>query len=184
MLVEDMRAGRKTRKQMLEEVRKNIAKRTLTRIDGTGQAQDRRPRRRRREADDPAPDEGRADPLDDFKARRAHRRAAGRTCWSPRRSARPTACIRVNPDEAYEILKRTLDGVRTNTDLEPDTINGLAARLTQSMESAAAAGQRDQARPGRGAGRPGRRRRPAGRPPGPKSPPRTASASGCASTTT
>jgi len=34
LLVNDMRAGKKTRQQLLAEVRKNIAKRTLTRLEG------------------------------------------------------------------------------------------------------------------------------------------------------
>ena len=55
--------------------------------------------------------------------------------------------VRSSPDEAYELLKRTLDGLRGNADLQPASVAGLAGRLSQAMGSISRIGatiKRDQ----------------------------------------
>jgi hypothetical protein len=144
-LVEKMKSGKKKRSDMLAELRLNAASREVVRLlpgkrvinvlaDG-----DEKP--------DAAAAPPERDPLEDVKARRAiaEQQANAVVEEAVRQASR---LVRSSPDEAYELLKRTLDGVRANDALTPPVLARLSGRLTREMESVArisAVIKRDQA---------------------------------------
>ena len=106
-LVADFKSGKKTRQKVLEQLRK----RTVIRREGG-----KRKIVVLEEADERPDAPAAPDPLEDFKARQriAEQQANTMVSEAVRQANR---VVRVNPDEAYELLKQTLDGVRTNLDL-------------------------------------------------------------------
>src|SRR5262249_25184308 len=103
------------------------------------------------DAGDDRPDAPPGDPdrkaLDDFRARKQI--AAQQATVMVREAIRQAErLVRLNPDEAYTLLKQTLEGVRDNIDLEPNTVANLTNRLGRAMESVKRTGdivKRDQA---------------------------------------
>jgi hypothetical protein len=90
--------------------------------------------------------EGR-DPLEDVKIRRtiAEQQANLMVAEAVRQANR---LVRTSPDEAYELLKRTLDSVRSNDALVGPVVARLSAQLSREMEAVARRGEafkRDQA---------------------------------------
>ncbi|MFO0881136.1 MAG: hypothetical protein U0840_27750 [Gemmataceae bacterium] len=147
VLVEKMRTGKKSRQEMLDELRLNAAKRELVRLENGGRKIVVLADGDEKKEDDPKKPEDPRDPLEDVKMRRqiAEQQANLVVNEAVRQANR---LVRTNPDEAYELLKRTLDGLRSNTDLEPRTITSMSNRLARSMESIARLGniiKRDQA---------------------------------------
>ena len=145
-LVENMRAGKKSRADMLKELRMDAAKREVMRLkDGKRKIVVLADGDEKEEKLPAGVDPG--DPLDDVKARRAiaEQQANALVNEAVRQANR---LVRTNPDEAYELLKRTLDGVKGNADLEGRVVAALTARLSQAMGSVARVGntvKRDQA---------------------------------------
>ncbi len=112
LLVERMKTGKKSRADMLKELRLGNASREVARIkDGKrtivvlADGDEKK--------DDPKPGVEGRDPLDDVKARReiAEQQATLLVAEAVRQANR---LVRTSPDEAYELLKRTLDGVKSN----------------------------------------------------------------------
>jgi hypothetical protein len=141
-LIEDMKSGKKTRKQMLAALKLNAKERKVIRIakgkrkilvlaDGD-------------ERKDP-PDAGPVDPLDDVKARRAvaNQQATQMVNETIRQANR---LVRTDPDSAYELLKQTREGVQANTDLTPAVASGLAARLARAMAGVEREGKMEKRR--------------------------------------
>ena len=146
VLVEKMKTGKKSRADMLKELRKDAAKREVMRLKGDGK------RKIEVLADGDEKEEklpggvDPRDPLDDVKARRAiaEQQANIMVNEAIRQANR---LVRSSPDEAYERLKRTRDSVKDNPDLQPASIAGLTARLSQAMGSISRIGatiKRDQ----------------------------------------
>ncbi len=147
LLVEKMRTGKKTRQEMLDELRLNATKRELALINGTGKFRRIEVSAEAQEEQQPNAEDPPRDPIDDVKMRRQI--AIEQANLSVNEAIRQAnRLVRTDPDAAYELLKRNLDGVRSNTDLEPSTIANLSSRLSRAMESTArmsAVIKRDQA---------------------------------------
>ena len=145
VLVDKMRTGKKTRQDMLKELQLNAAKREVVRLGKDGKWNIVVLDDGDEKKEEPANPEQKL--LDDVKARRAivEQQTNAMVNEAIRQASR---LVRNNPDEAYESLKRTLEGVRGNVDLEPATINSLTTRLSRAMESVKRQGdiiKRDQA---------------------------------------
>ncbi|MFO0844433.1 MAG: vWA domain-containing protein [Gemmataceae bacterium] len=152
MLVERMRAGKRTRQEMLEELRLNAARRELLRVEARGQVRKvevlnqaaQRDADRDKPADDLPPPR---DPIEDVRMRRqiAEEQATLAVNEAVRQANR---VVRTDPDGAYELLKRTRDGIAANADLDPRAVTNLSGRLSTAMEGVARQGaivKRDQA---------------------------------------
>ncbi|MFO0928549.1 MAG: hypothetical protein U0736_16250 [Gemmataceae bacterium] len=137
-----MRAGKKTRQDVRRELQMNAAARQLVRLDVE------------RRAAVPVEEKDAAPPPP--AGRRPARRRAARRVIAGQQAALVVAETvrhahrvgRVRPDEAYELLKRTLEAVRSNADLEAAAVSGLSASLLQAMSSVQRIGdivRRDQA---------------------------------------
>ncbi|MFQ3592818.1 MAG: vWA domain-containing protein, partial [Gemmataceae bacterium] len=131
-LIDKMRSGKKTRAQVLAELRLNGVKRTLIRYEN-GE------RKVVVLADgDEKPEEPKEDPADralaDVKARKeiARQQAEQMVAETIRQANR---IVTVDPDQANLMLKQALDGLKGNTDLEPKDINELSTRLVRSLET-------------------------------------------------
>ncbi|MBY0229630.1 MAG: VWA domain-containing protein, partial [Gemmataceae bacterium] len=144
-LADEMSAGKKTRQELLEEVRSLRARREIeTIVDG------KRVIKVLADGDDKEPKEDKepvADPLEDVRRRRiiAKQMAEQFVKEAVEQSAR---LVRTSPEEAKDILKRARAGLEGNPDLNPRDVDALRARLERGLESAERVGRtvaRDQA---------------------------------------
>jgi tetratricopeptide (TPR) repeat protein len=141
-LVEKMKTGKKSRADMLAELRLNAAKREVLRLkDG------KRAIVVLADGDEKIDEPKGPDLLEDVKTRRAiaEQQANLMVAEAVRQANR---LVRTGPDEAYELLKRTLDSVRSNDALVAPVVARLSAQLGREMESVARRGEtfkRDQA---------------------------------------
>jgi tetratricopeptide (TPR) repeat protein len=144
-LVERMRDElAKDRKLNIQALRKQIARETesdqLVRVDKEGRRMHQAPRQPL------APTVPQNNPINEVKARQAvaDQQATALVNDAVRQANR---ALRADPDGALDFLKRTLDGVRNNTDVSDRTRTVLATRLGRAMQAAAREGaviKRDQ----------------------------------------
>jgi hypothetical protein len=129
-LVEKMKSGKKTRKELLAEMKLNGDRKVmriekgkkgkiLVLADGD-------------ERQEPEPEQ--PDPLEDVKKRRAiaDQQAAAMVSEVIRQANRQ---VRVSPVEATELLKRTREGIQGNSDLSPAVAEALISRLSRSLQA-------------------------------------------------
>src|SRR5262249_12024493 len=134
VLVDKMKDGKKTRQQMLKELRLDAAKRELVRLHKgkrklvvLDEADEKENARQDKE------DQAR-DPLDEIKRRRriAEQQATATVNEAVRQANR---VVRSNPGDAYRILEQTLADVKGNPDLTAESVRNLEARLTSNMRT-------------------------------------------------